>query len=110
MTGCFHLDLIFSPHTDAPMLLIVIACGSVRSMCNACSCNANDCLPRPMNVLALCWKNLMRIYRNPGLLFFQFLLPTIQVALFCLAVGRTLEGVDVAYVNEDKGERMLTQQ
>jgi len=100
----------FSPHTDASMLLIVIVCGSVRSMCNACSCNASDCLPRPLNVLALCWKNLMRIYRNPGLLFFQFLLPTIQVALFCLAVGRTLEGVDVAYVNEDKGECTLTQQ
>ena len=83
------------------------ACGSVRSVATACSCNIRECVPRPMNVLALCWKNLMRIYRNPGLLFFQFLLPTIQVALFCLAVGRNLEGVNVAYVDADRGERKL---
>ena len=91
-----HFTMSFSP-----------ACGNVRSVATACSCNIRECVPRPMNVLALCWKNLMRIYRNPGLLFFQFLLPTIQVALFCLAVGRNLEGVNVAYVDADRGERKL---
>ena len=91
-----HFTMSFSP-----------ACGSVHSVGTACSCNIRECVPRPMNVLALCWKNQMHIYRNPGLLFFQFLLPTIQVALFCLAVGRNLEGINVAYVDADKGERKL---
>ena len=29
------------------------------------------------------------------------------VALFCLAVGRNLEGINVAYVDADRGERKL---
>lgn len=65
-------------------------------------------MPRPLNVLALCWKNAVNIYRNLLLLFVQFLLPTIQVVFFCLAVGRNLEGVTVAYVNTDVGPGMVT--
>lgn len=58
-------------------------------------------LPRPINIAALCWKNLVHIYRNPGLLLFQFLIPVFQMALFSLAIGGNLRDVHVAYVNED---------
>ena len=58
-------------------------------------------VPRPINILALCWKNLVHIYRNPGLLLFQFLIPVFQIALFSLAIGGNLRGIQVAYVNED---------
>ena len=76
-------------------------------VCN-CSCRVQECnpagaLPRPMNVLALCWKNFNKIYRNLGLLFFQFIIPTVQVVLFCLAVGRDLTGLRVTYCNLDQG-------
>ena len=68
-----------------------------------CSTNPHSYLPHPYNVLALTWKNFVRIYRNPGLVLFQFILPTLQVALFCLAVGGKLKGVKMSYVNQDVG-------
>ena len=46
---------------------------------------------------------MTRIFRNPGILLFQFVNPMIQIALFCLAIGRNLEGVNVAIVNNDIG-------
>ncbi len=45
----------------------------------------------------------MKIIRNPGLLLFQFLLPTLQIALFCFAIGNNLEGIKTAYLNLDTG-------
>ena len=66
-----------------------------------CSTNPHSYIPHPYNVLALAWKNFARIYRNPILLLFQFILPTIQVALFCWAVGGDLRGVKTSYVNYD---------
>lgn len=45
----------------------------------------------------------MRIYRNPGLLLFQFFIPTFQIALFALAIGRNLTGIRIAYTNADTG-------
>ncbi len=45
----------------------------------------------------------MKIMRNPGLLLFQFLLPTLQIALFCFAIGNNLEGIKTAYLNLDTG-------
>ena len=75
---------------------------SIRTSCQ-CHYNPSSCLPGPKNVMALSWKNVVRIYRNPGLLLFQFVLPTLQVALFCLAVGNNLVGVKTAFVNLDTG-------
>ena len=66
-----------------------------------CTRHPLSILPRPLNIGALCWKNLVHIYRNPGLLLFQFLVPVFQVALFSLAIGGNLKGIHVAYVNSD---------
>lgn len=45
----------------------------------------------------------MRIYRNPGLLLFQFFIPTFQIVIFSLAIGRNLTGIKIAYTNDDTG-------
>ena len=37
---------------------------------------------------ALLVKNFIRMWRNLGFLTFQFIIPTVQVTLFCLAIGR----------------------
>ena len=37
---------------------------------------------------ALLVKNFIRMWRNLGFLIFQFVIPTVQVALFCMAIGR----------------------
>ena len=50
---------------------------------------------------ALLLKNFTRMWRNLGFLFFQFIIPTFQVALFCLAIGREPKGMSLAVVNED---------
>ena len=73
-------------------------------MCECDPINPSTILPHPRSIAALCWKNFTRIYRNPGLLLFQFLLPAIQVILFCLAIGRNFSGLNVAIVNNDKGD------
>ena len=85
--------------------LSAVAKGVVNSIRTSCQCHYNPSgfLPAPRNVMALSWKNVVRIYRNPGLLLFQFVLPTLQVALFCLAVGNNLTGVKTAVVNLDMG-------
>ena len=46
---------------------------------------------------------MTRISRNPGILLFQFALPTLQIVLFCLAIGRSLMGVNVSVVMKDEG-------
>ena len=50
---------------------------------------------------ALLVKNLVRMWRNLGFLIFQFLIPTVQVALFCLAIGRDPSGLTMAVINND---------
>ena len=66
-----------------------------------CSTNPHSYIPHPYNVLALTWKNFVRIYRNLGLLLFQFILPALQMVLFCLTIGGSLRGIKTAYVNQD---------
>lgn len=75
------------------------------SLVTSCKCTGTllSSLPRPVNIAALCWKNFMRIYRNPGLLIFQFFIPTFQIVLFSLAIGRNLNGIKIAYSNQDVG-------
>eukprot|EP00731_Ephydatia_muelleri_P031186 Em0022g700a len=64
-------------------------------------CDMRSVRPLPINVIAQCWKNFVKIYRNLGLLLFQFILPTIQVVLFCYAIGRPLSGISLAVCNQD---------
>eukprot|EP00455_Lapot_gusevi_P020080 TRINITY_DN2134_c0_g1_i6.p1 TRINITY_DN2134_c0_g1~~TRINITY_DN2134_c0_g1_i6.p1 ORF type:complete len:387 (-),score=60.09 TRINITY_DN2134_c0_g1_i6:99-1259(-) len=48
-------------------------------------------------------RNAKRLSRNYGFLLFQFLLPSIQVILFCLAIGRDPQDLHMAVVNQDQG-------
>ncbi len=50
---------------------------------------------------ALLAKNFIRMWRNIGFLIFQFIIPTVQVSLFCLAIGRDPRGLSMAVVNDD---------
>lgn len=47
------------------------------------------------------WKNYIRLKRNVPLLMFQFVLPAIQVILFCICVGNDPFDIPVAIVNEE---------
>ena len=53
-------------------------------------------------LLAVTWKNYIRLRRNPPVLIFQFMLPAIQVILFCLCIGGEPFDVPVAVVNEEQ--------
>lgn len=50
---------------------------------------------------ALLMKNFIRMWRNLGFLTFQFIIPAVQVALFCLAIGREPTNLSLAVVNAD---------
>jgi hypothetical protein len=52
-------------------------------------------------LMAVTWKNYVRLRRNPPVLVFQFMLPAIQVILFCLCIGGEPFDVPVAVVNEE---------
>lgn len=41
------------------------------------------------------------MWRNIGFLIFQFIIPTVQVSLFCLAIGRDPKGMTLAVVNDE---------
>lgn len=48
---------------------------------------------------ALLFKNFLRLFRNYGLLAFIFVIPIVQVVLFCLAIGHEPVGLNLAVVN-----------
>ena len=50
---------------------------------------------------ALFKKNLIRLRRNLPVLCFQFLLPSIEVILFCICIGQDPFGIPVAVFNEE---------
>lgn len=52
-------------------------------------------------LMAVTWKNYIRLRRNPPVLIFQFMLPAIQVILFCLCIGGDPFDVPVAIVNDE---------
>lgn len=52
-------------------------------------------------LMAVTWKNYIRLRRNPPVLIFQFMLPAIQVILFCLCIGGDPFDVPVAVVNDE---------
>lgn len=67
------------------------------------SANGNDgnLLQWWKTLMAVTWKNYVRLRRNPPVLIFQFMLPAIQVILFCLCIGGEPFDVPVAIVNDE---------
>lgn len=53
------------------------------------------------NTCALTWKNFTKLKRSFGFLLFLFALPTLQVALFCTAIGGDPKDLSVAVLNDD---------
>ncbi|CAF0811762.1 unnamed protein product [Rotaria sordida] len=58
-------------------------------------------LPHMHKIYALMLKDLTVIKRSIGFLLFQFLIPVIQVALFCLCIGREPEHIPMALYNSE---------
>lgn len=52
-------------------------------------------------LMAVTWKNFVRLKRNPPVLIFQFIVPAIQVILFCSCIGGEPFDVPVAIVNDE---------
>uniref|UniRef100_T1J7I6 ABC transporter domain-containing protein n=1 Tax=Strigamia maritima TaxID=126957 RepID=T1J7I6_STRMM len=52
---------------------------------------------------AVITKNVMRLFRNLPILGFQFLVPAIQLIIFCLSVGHIPTDLEVGLVNNDSG-------
>ena len=59
--------------------------------------------PRPSFLLACVWRNMTRFRNNLPALLFVFLLPSIQVILFCIAIGSDPTGLRFGVVNRDAG-------
>lgn len=53
------------------------------------------------SLMAVIWKNYIRLKRNPPVLIFEFLLPAVQVILFCLCIGGDPFDVPLAVVNDE---------
>ena len=58
-------------------------------------------LPRWQYVSACIWRNLMRFRNNLPALLFVFLLPSIQVCLFCIAIGKNPSDLPFGVINHD---------
>ncbi|KAL4706952.1 hypothetical protein ACJJTC_005221, partial [Scirpophaga incertulas] len=71
---------------------------AVTSECNDCSCFNWTSRGK---IKALIQKNFLRMWRNIGVMLFIFVLPVMQVILFCLAIGRDPTDLKLAVVNAD---------
>ncbi len=58
-------------------------------------------LPRMHNYYGLLYKDSIQIRRNVGHLIFQFLIPCIQISLFCLCIGREPYNLNFGIVNNE---------
>lgn len=65
---------------------------------------ARSCTPRFRNILASAFKNITVMWRQIGLLIFEFIFPSVQIVLFCLCIGRDPFNLNVAVVNNDNGQ------
>uniref|UniRef100_A0A6G1SLW4 ABC transporter G family member 23 n=2 Tax=Aceria tosichella TaxID=561515 RepID=A0A6G1SLW4_9ACAR len=54
-----------------------------------------------LSLMAVIWKNYIRLKRNPPVLIFEFILPAVQVILFCLCIGGDPFDVPLAVVNDE---------
>uniref|UniRef100_A0A8K9VE44 ATP-binding cassette, sub-family H, member 1 n=1 Tax=Oncorhynchus mykiss TaxID=8022 RepID=A0A8K9VE44_ONCMY len=66
-------------------------------------------MPKWRNIAALIIKTTVRMKRMPGSLFFQFLLPVMQISLMCLCIGGDPKGIQVAVVNNDTSSSSYSQ-
>ena len=46
-------------------------------------------------------KNLLKMWRNPGFVLFQLILPIIQITLFHFALGGNPHGIPVLVINDE---------
>jgi hypothetical protein len=60
-------------------------------------------LPRWNELWGLVWKNFQRMIRGVAALIFQFILPSIQVILFCVAIGKDPQHIHMGLVDWDQG-------
>ncbi|CAH0597589.1 unnamed protein product [Chrysodeixis includens] len=76
--------------------------GKVTDVTPECE-DCGDCLNFTSRgkIKALIQKNFLRMWRNIGVMLFIFVLPVMQVILFCLAIGRDPSGLRLAIVNDD---------
>ncbi|XP_078325749.1 ABC transporter G family member 23-like isoform X2 [Crassostrea virginica] len=58
-------------------------------------------LPSPRNIFTQFLKNITFMKRNIGFLLFQFILPSIQIILFCVCIGNAPYGLKMAIVNNE---------
>ncbi|CAF1284439.1 unnamed protein product [Rotaria sp. Silwood1] len=66
-----------------------------RAAVDCCIC------PHMHKIYALMIKDLTMIKRNIGFLIFQFLIPLIQISLFCLCIGRDPQHIPMALYNSE---------
>ncbi|KAL5019992.1 hypothetical protein ScPMuIL_002884 [Solemya velum] len=59
--------------------------------------------PSARNMFAQIIKNMTMMQRNIGFLVFEFLLPSLQIILFCICIGSDPFDVPVSVVNKDAG-------
>lgn len=59
--------------------------------------------PRMLILMALLWRNFKRIARSPSFLVFTWLLPALQVMLYCIAIGQDPSNLPFSVVNMDVG-------
>ncbi|VDI71215.1 Hypothetical predicted protein [Mytilus galloprovincialis] len=59
--------------------------------------------PSLKNIFAQTVKNLTLMKRNIGFLLFQFILPSIQIILFCICIGRKPYDLTMSVVNAESG-------
>ncbi|KAH9396286.1 hypothetical protein TYRP_019686 [Tyrophagus putrescentiae] len=95
-----------------------LACSSGRATRTATATSAATATIRPRHksvswcsqVGAMFMKNVTTIRRNVILMLFQFMLPTIEVILFCACIGLNLHSIPVAVYDGDQSafsERIL---
>lgn len=60
-------------------------------------------LPSCRNIFAQFVKNLVLIKRNVGLLLFEFMVPVVQITLFCVCIGNDPFHLHLAVINNDTG-------
>lgn len=66
-----------------------------RAAVDCCIC------PHMHKIYALMVKDLTVMKRDIGFLMFQFLIPVIQIALFCLCIGRDPQHISMALYNKE---------
>ena len=64
-------------------------------------------LPRWNQLWGLCWKNLTRMRKGVAAMIFQFIVPSVQVILFCVAIGKDPQHIHMGVVNLDTGSGPL---